>query len=207
MISRSSLMYFNSMYSWPLNHGLSSLYPLICRLFPVVNTTVFIVLPYWMIGLPWWLSGKESAYNAGDAGLIPGSGRSPGEGNGNSFQYSCLENPMDRGAWWAIVHGVAKSQTQLSNHHCHARWSVIGWTRGCVYRVESMDRGTKDTGLTTNYTWISTSRRVGTPNSYVVNGELYTENSIQKSLFILKKKKKLPHHSCKKIYLSIYPCL
>ena len=53
-----------------------------------------------------------------------------------------------------------------------------------------MDRGTKDTGLTTNYTWISTSRRVGTPNSYVVNGELYTENSIQKSLFILKKKKK-----------------
>ena len=74
-----------------------------------------------MIGLPWWLSGKESAYNAGDAGLIPGSGRSPGEGNGNSFQYSCLENPMDRGAWWAIVHGVAKSQTQLSNHHCHAR--------------------------------------------------------------------------------------
>ena len=54
-------------------------------------------------------------------------------------------------------------------------------------------RGTKDTGLTTNYTWISTSRRVGTPNSYAVNGELYTETSIQKSLFILKKgKKNLP---------------
>ena len=46
--------------------------------------------------------------NAGDAGLIPGSGRSPGEGNGNPLQYSCLENPMDRGSWWAIVHGVAK---------------------------------------------------------------------------------------------------
>jgi len=54
-----------------------------------------------------------------------------------------------------------------------------------------MDRGTKATGLTTNYTWSSTSRRVGTPNSYAVNGELYTENSIQKSLFILKKKKKI----------------
>ena len=46
--------------------------------------------------------------NAGDAGLIPGSGRSPGEGNGNIFQYSCLGNPMDRGAWWATVHRVAK---------------------------------------------------------------------------------------------------
>ena len=59
--------------------------------------------------------GKASAYNAGDLGLIPGSERSPGEGNGNPLQYSCLENPMDRGAWWATVHGVAKSQTRLSN--------------------------------------------------------------------------------------------
>ena len=48
--------------------------------------------------------------NAGDTGLIPGLGRSPGEGNGNPLQYSCLENSMDRGAWWAIVHGVTKSQ-------------------------------------------------------------------------------------------------
>ena len=45
--------------------------------------------------------GKESAYNAGDLGLIPGSGRSPSEGNGNPLQYSCLENPVERGAWWA----------------------------------------------------------------------------------------------------------
>ena len=62
---------------------------------------------------------KNPPANAGDAGyvgLIPGLGRSPGEGNGNPLQYSCLENPMDRGAWWAIVHGVAKSQTQLSTH-------------------------------------------------------------------------------------------
>ena len=54
---------------------------------------------------------KESACNAGDTGSIPGLGRSPGEGNGNALQFSCLENPMDRGAWWAAVHGVAKSRT------------------------------------------------------------------------------------------------
>ena len=58
---------------------------------------------------------KASACNAGALGLIPGSGRSPGEGNGNPLQYSCLENPMDRRAWWATVHGVVKSQTRLSN--------------------------------------------------------------------------------------------
>ena len=58
---------------------------------------------------------KESAYSAGDPGLFPGSGRSPGEGNGNPLQCSCLENPMDREVWWATVHGVTKSQTQLSN--------------------------------------------------------------------------------------------
>ena len=59
--------------------------------------------------------GKASAYNAGDPGSIPGSGRSPGEGNGNPLQHSCLENPMDRGAWWAAVHGVAKSWAGLSD--------------------------------------------------------------------------------------------
>ena len=58
-----------------------------------------------------WLSGKESTCNSGEEGLIPGSGRSPGEGNGNLLQYSCLGNPMDRGAWWAIVHGVVKTWT------------------------------------------------------------------------------------------------
>ena len=58
---------------------------------------------------------KASAYNAGDPGLIPGSGRYPGEGNGNSLQYSCLENPMDRGAWLATVHGITKSRTRLSD--------------------------------------------------------------------------------------------
>ena len=67
------------------------------------------------MGFPGGVSdGKESAYNSGDPGLIPGSGRSPGEGNGNPLQYPCLENSMDRGAWWATVHGVTKSRTRLS---------------------------------------------------------------------------------------------
>ena len=61
-----------------------------------------------MMGFPHSSVSKESACNAGDPGLIPGSGRSPGEGNGNPFQYPCLENPMDRGAWKATVHGVAR---------------------------------------------------------------------------------------------------
>ena len=59
---------------------------------------------------------KDLPANAGDIrdmGLIPGSGRSPGGGHGNLFQYSCLENPMDKGAWWATVHGFTKSQTRL----------------------------------------------------------------------------------------------
>ena len=64
---------------------------------------------------PWWLSGKESACQAGDAGSIPGSGRSPGEGNDNPLQYSHLGNPMNRGAWQATVHGVVKSRTRLSD--------------------------------------------------------------------------------------------
>ena len=63
------------------------------------------------IGLSRWLSGKESACSAGDTVSIPGLVRSPGEGSGNLLQYSCLENPMDREAWRATVHGVAKSWT------------------------------------------------------------------------------------------------
>ena len=60
-------------------------------------------------GFPCSSVGKESACSAGDPGLIPGLGRSPGEGNGNPLQYPCLENLMDRGTWWIAVHGVAKS--------------------------------------------------------------------------------------------------
>ena len=62
-------------------------------------------------GFPGGSDSKESAHNVGDPGSIPGSGRSPGEGNGNPLQYSCLENSKDRGVWWAIVHGVTKSDT------------------------------------------------------------------------------------------------
>ena len=62
------------------------------------------------MGFPGGLVVKNSPANAGDMGLIPGLGRSPGEGNGNPLQYSCLGNLMDRGAWWATVHGAAKRQ-------------------------------------------------------------------------------------------------
>ena len=61
------------------------------------------------MGFPGGLDSKESACNVGDLGSIPGLGRSPGEGNGNPLQYSCQENPMDRGTWGAIVHGVTES--------------------------------------------------------------------------------------------------
>ena len=68
-----------------------------------------------MMGFPVGSDGKESACNARDMGLIPRSGRYPGEGNGYPVKYSCLENSMDRESWWAAVHEVAKSRTQLSS--------------------------------------------------------------------------------------------
>ena len=83
------------------------------------------------MGFPGGSDGKEFACNAGDPGSIPGSGRSPGEGNGKirlpidlqntgyRLQYSCLENPMNRGAWWATVLGVPKSWTRLNDEHEH----------------------------------------------------------------------------------------
>ena len=64
---------------------------------------------------PWWLRWEKSAHNVGDLSSIPGLERSPGEGNGNRLQDSCLENPMDRGAWQTTLHRVAKSQTQMSD--------------------------------------------------------------------------------------------
>ena len=78
----------------------------------------------WSIHISGFPCGSEvevSAGNAGDLGLIPGSGRSPGEGNGNPPQYSCLENPIDWGAWWATVHRVAKNRTRLRDftHFTH----------------------------------------------------------------------------------------
>ena len=74
-----------------------------------LNTVFFFYILNW--GFPSGSDGKESTCNAGYPGLIPGVGRSPGEGNGNPLWYSCLENPLDGEAWWATVHGVAQSQT------------------------------------------------------------------------------------------------
>ena len=95
-------------------------------------------------GLPWWLSGKESACNewvAKDAGMILGLGRFPGEKHGNPLQYSCLENPMDRGAWWAIVHGVLKSWTWLSDFTLYGKYMYyicsiyINWKSKSLSRI------------------------------------------------------------------------
>ena len=74
----------------------------------------YLGINYLCWGFPGGSKVKASASNAGDPGSIPGLGRSPGGGNGNPLHYSCLENPMDRGAWWAAVHGVIKSRARLS---------------------------------------------------------------------------------------------
>ena len=83
------------------------------------------------MGFPWWLSGKESTWNEGGAGAarsIPGLRSSPEGGHGNPLQYSCLENPTDRGAWQATVHGVAKSRSRLkqlsTQHPSFYPWNV-----------------------------------------------------------------------------------
>ena len=80
-----------------------------------------------ILGLPLWLSRKNPPGNAGDIGLIPGPGRSPGEENGNPLQYFCLENLIDRGAWRVTVHGATKesNMTQCLNRHRHYILSTI----------------------------------------------------------------------------------
>ena len=74
------------------------------------------------LGFPGGTDGKESACKEGDLGSVPGLGRSPGGGHGNPLQYSCLENPLDRGAWQATVRGVTRTQTQLSTMHASPYW-------------------------------------------------------------------------------------
>ena len=86
-------------------------------------------------GFPGGSDGKESAYNVGDLGSIPGSGKSPREGNGNPLQSSCLESSMDRGAWWATVHGVTRSRTRLSNEYTLTLpWWFSGKESACQCR-------------------------------------------------------------------------
>ena len=103
-----------------------------------INNSVLLHLILWVGLLPWLLRRKASTHTAGDLGLIPGSGRSPAEGNGNPLQYSCLEKPMDGGAWWATIHGVSKSQTRLSEFtfflSCGSSVpNHIGWSHSCSY--------------------------------------------------------------------------
>ena len=96
--------------------------------------------PWLLLDFPDGSVGKEYTYNAGDPGSIPG--RSPREGNGNPLPYSCLENPMDRGAWSATVHGVTKSQTRISlslsedfkHHHIPPWHSDMKWETENVLR-------------------------------------------------------------------------
>ena len=91
--------------------------PILALLFPTMHP-----------GFPGGSDGKESACNAGDPGSILGLGRCPGEGHGNPLQYSCLENAMDRGAWWDTVHGVTKNWTRLSDEHTHIH-TIHAWAR------------------------------------------------------------------------------
>ena len=100
----------------------SSVHFLICFLILSCVSCSYILEINPLSGFPYSSVGKESACNAKDLGSIPGSGRSPGEGNGNPLQYSCLENPMDRGAWRATVHGVTRVGHDLATEpppvHC-----------------------------------------------------------------------------------------
>ena len=100
---KQSKVTFSGKFSLPTNHYSPSLYIIVWRK-DRLPTPVFL-------GFPHGSDGKESACNAGDLGLIPGWGRSPGGGHGNPLQYFCLENPMDRGAWRATVHRVAKNRS------------------------------------------------------------------------------------------------
>ena len=112
-------------------HGLCG--PAACRILLLQGSNPHPL--HW--GFPGGSDGKESACNLGDPGSIPGSGRSPGDGNGNPLQYSHLENPMDGGGWCAMaftVRGVAKSQTQLSdwNFHFLNHWTTRGLSQVCL---------------------------------------------------------------------------
>ena len=122
-------------YKWKYDN---SVFPFISALF-TASSSYFLILAHFVIlvsfygylyqfkSFPGGSDGKASACNVGDLGSIPGLGRSPGEGNGNPLQYSCLENPMYGGAWWATVHGVTKTWTRLSDFTFFINLNVILW--------------------------------------------------------------------------------
>ena len=116
-ISRTSVLFFSK-----LKHHL-----VLCP--QPLATTVLLALSMTIVGRASEV--KASACNVGDLASIPGSGRSPGEGNGNPLQYSCLEKPMDRGAWWATVRRVAKSRTRLSNFTFTFHFHISGIIQQC----------------------------------------------------------------------------
>ena len=103
---------------------------LLCKKSLIVYISVYLYAKYLLGIFHGGSGGKEIACNAGDPDLIPGSRRSPEEGNGYPVQYSCLENSMDRGAWWATVHGVAKSQTWLKWLSMHTHTHAPTWCWG-----------------------------------------------------------------------------
>ena len=109
------------------------------------------------MGFPGGSEVKASASNAGDLGLIPGSGRSTGEGNGNPLQYSCLENPMNGGAWWATVHGVAKSRTRLSKQLNDLRQDRIRLGKKQNFKVQA---NREQKGMDVRDSWIRVRIRI-----------------------------------------------
>ena len=105
------------------------------------NSATKITWIYWPLEAFLVAQMAESACNVGDPGSIPGSGRSPGGGHGNPLQYSCLQNPMGRGAWRATVHGIAQSWTWLSDQHTHVdlKYSCVCISRSVMSDCDPMD--------------------------------------------------------------------
>ena len=115
-------------------------------------------------GLPWWLSCEESTCNAGDAGLIPGLGRHPGEGHGNPLQYSCLGNHMDRAVWWATVHRFTESDRTKMTEHAHACQAIVN--HFCHKQIGKVATKCLQLLSTTHYVWIC--QCLNFPNSSLI---------------------------------------